>query len=152
MVLAGCGGPQQPVPARTSPPVSVSPALAPSLRVSKDKELAASTSRPAFSGGAGIILRGELRQVLSAGAQAFVQRVRIRPAFRHGQFFGWRVIGYDGPGQVQAGDIVRRVNGRSIERPEQWMEAWNGLARSSELRVDVVRRGRPLVLLWPIVD
>jgi type II secretory pathway component PulC len=99
-----------------------------------------------------VIQRSELRQVLKQGAQAFIQRVQVRPAFRAGRFFGWRVIAYRGPGPVRPGDIVRRINGKGLERPEQFMRAWEGLGRSSQLVLEMVRRGRRLVLRWSIVD
>ena len=154
---AGCSGASRqgraPATARDVDPPASAPAAAPpspASQLSKDKEVA-TQARPATLGD-GVITRAEMRRTVDEGAQAFIQRVQIRPAFRNGQFYGWRVLEYRGPGPVRAGDIVRRVNGQSLERPEQFMKAWEGLKRRAELVLEMVRHGRTLVLRWSIVD
>jgi hypothetical protein len=157
IAVAGCSGgsrqgraPATPRDVAAPPPASAPASQAAAPQLSKDKELATEGS-PATSGD-GAITRKEMRKVIAGGAQAFIQQVQIRPAFRNGQFYGWRVVEYRGPGPVRAGDIVRRVNGQSLERPEQFMKAWDGLARRSSLVLEMVRRGRALVLRWSIIE
>jgi len=100
----------------------------------------------------GVIQRAELDGYLKRGPQQFIQLVQVRPTFRRGRFFGWRVVEYRGPGPIRPGDIVVRINGRSMERPAQFMSVWNRLARETEVVVSLVRENRPVTLRFPIVD
>ena len=99
-----------------------------------------------------MIKTAELKSVLKQGPQDFIQRIRVRPTFRKGQFAGWRVIAYAGPGPIQVGDIVFRINRHSIERPEQFMAVWDGLKGRPDLLLELVRDGRPLNLRYRIAD
>jgi type II secretory pathway component PulC len=99
-----------------------------------------------------VIQRSKLDGYIKKGPQRFIQLVHVRPTFRRGRFFGWRVLGYRGPGPIQPGDIVVRVNGRSMERPSQFMSIWNRLSRETELVVSLVRENKPVTLRFPIVD
>jgi type II secretory pathway component PulC len=100
----------------------------------------------------GVIRRSELDGYIKEGPQRFIQLVQVRPTFRRGRFFGWRVLGYQGPGPIRPGDIVIRINGRSMERPAQFMSVWNRLPKETELVVSLVRENKPVTLRFPIVD
>jgi type II secretory pathway component PulC len=94
---------------------------------------------------AGEIPRDKLLAVLGAGPGRFLQRVRVKKASDdQGRFAGWRIVelfpGEAGANAIVPGDIVVRVNGQSVERPEQFKNVWDSLALSSELVV-TVRRG-----------
>ena len=118
--------------------------------------------KPAEAGGAtpeataraipGAISRARLQRIHRAGPQVFIQKIRVRPTFRRGRFFGWRVLAYSGPGPVRRGDIVMRVNGRQVERPDQFMRVWEQIPRREELVVEMLRAGRRVTLRYPIVD
>lgn len=101
---------------------------------------------------AGVIKTAELKIVVKEGAQDFIQRVRVRPTFRKGQFAGWRILAYSGPGPIKPGDVVRRVNRHNIERPEQFMDVWTRLQGRRDLLLEIVRNGQPLNLRYRIVD
>jgi S1-C subfamily serine protease len=96
--------------------------------------------------------RKALLALQKEGAQAFIRRVNVRPAFHRGKFHGWRVLTYSGPGHLQSGDIVSKINGRSIERPAQFMAVWQSMASGERFIVDLVRGGKPLTISYPIVD
>jgi type II secretory pathway component PulC len=102
--------------------------------------------------------RGELEAVLQQSPGYFLQHVETKPQFRAGRFYGWRLVSFF-PGdprfagiELQAGDVVTRVNGRPIEQPDQFMAVWTALRSSSELVVDVERDGAPRRLRWQIRD
>jgi type II secretory pathway component PulC len=106
----------------------------------------------------GQIRRAELAQVLDASPGLFLQHVQTEPRFAHGRFAGWRVVSFF-PGDarfagvdLQAGDVVTRVNGKPIEEPDQFMAVWQELRTSKELVVDVERAGAPRTLRWTIAD
>ena len=141
LTVAGCAG--TPSAHRTTPPPRA-PTLAAPARA------AVPASRPIVPEGA--ISRAPLDRFVNAGPQEFIQRVRVRPVFHEGRFRGWRILAYAGPGPIRRGDVVSRVNGQPIERPEEFMAVWNGLGHRHELVVELTRQGQPVTLRYPIVD
>ena len=106
----------------------------------------------------GAIPRAELAKVLDASPGYFLQHVQTEPRFAKGRFHGWRLVSFF-PGDarfagvdLQAGDVVTRVNGKPIEQPDQFMAVWTELRTSNELVVDVERAGAPHRLRWTIAD
>ncbi|HZS40173.1 MAG TPA: hypothetical protein VFF06_25255 [Polyangia bacterium] len=113
---------------------------------------------PAATAPAGVIARRELVRMLDAAPGMFLQKVVPEPRFRGGRFYGWRLAQFF-PGDarfagvdVRAGDVILRVNGSSVERPEQLMEVWDGLRKARELVVELERAGAPKRLRWIISE
>lgn len=122
------------------------------------KKKPTSDATPPATPGAGAIRRAELAKVLDASPGFFLQHVQTEPRFAHGRFHGWRVVSFF-PGDerfagvdLQAGDVVTRVNGKPIEEPDQFMVVWTELRTSKELIVDVERGGAARTLRWTIAD
>lgn len=124
----------------------------------------ASSSRPAPRAQAdvpsapGHLPRAAVLATLSHGLGAFLGRLDTEPVVDAGHFRGWRIVrlherdplwkGVDlGPG-----DIVTRINGKPIERPEQALNAFQGLAIDPQLRVAYERNGKPRELVYLIDD
>jgi type II secretory pathway component PulC len=106
----------------------------------------------------GAIRRAELAKVLDASPGIFLQHVQTEPRFAKGHFHGWRLVSFF-PGDtrfagvdLQAGDVVTRVNGKPIEEPDQFMAVWTELRGARELVVDVERGGAARTLRWTIAD
>ncbi|MFO8071195.1 MAG: hypothetical protein R6V85_04895 [Polyangia bacterium] len=101
------------------------------------------------------IRRAELDEVLDSGPAALLARVRTEPSFRNGRFAGFRIIGFPGGAperlDLRKGDVVVRVNGRSIERPEHYFDVFEALRKAKTLRFELLRDGQPLELIYPIV-
>ena len=53
---------------------------------------------------------------------------------------------------LQAGDVVTRVNGKPIEQPDQFMAVWTALRTEKELVVETERAGAMRTLRWTIAD
>ena len=123
---------------------------------SSKKKQPTSEAEPPLAPGA--IRRAELAKVLDASPGTFLQHVQTEPRFAHGRFHGWRVVSfYPGDARfagvdLQAGDVVTRVNGKPIEQPDQFMAVWTELRTSKELIVDVERGGAARILRWTIAD
>ena len=107
---------------------------------------------------AGAIPRRELVRVLDAQPGMFLQHVTPEPRFVRGRFYGWRLAAFF-PGDarfsgvdLRAGDIILRVNGSSVERPEQLIDVWQSLRRAKELVVEIDRNGAGKRLRWSIAD
>ena len=106
----------------------------------------------------GVIAREALVPVLDEGLGKFLQNVETEPAFHKGAFVGFRILSLF-PGEpefasldLRPGDTVTRVNGKSIERPEQAIAVWDELRTASNLVVDYRRDGEPHTLRFTIVD
>lgn len=105
---------------------------------------------------AGVISRAALQVEVQRGIGAFLRQVRTKPALQRGRFVGWRVVELFKKRPeirvlgLRAGDTVLKVNGRSLERPEQLKLVWDGLLGASELIVEIERAGRRCELRYVI--
>ena len=142
LLLAGCGGAAvrpapPPAASEPAPAVSAAPAAAP-----------------------GTIGRAALDLVLDGGLGRFLGRVETEPARENGQFVGFRVVSLEGPlvasdptgSGLRVGDVVVRVNGQVIERPEQALTVWEGLRVASTLAIEYLRAGQRREARFEIVN
>jgi type II secretory pathway component PulC len=112
------------------------------------------TLAPELNGG--VIPRDALKAELDRGIGRFLQQVRAEPVVSRGRFLGWRLTTLfpsRGDVHVQAikpGDVVRRVNGQSIERPEDFKALWDGLAAASQLVLEIERDGESSTVRYTI--
>jgi type II secretory pathway component PulC len=111
---------------------------------------------PAPAAKKGVIARAELTPFLDRGPGAFLQHLDVTPRFSGGRFQGWRLASFF-PGDerfagvdLQPGDVIQRVNGRSVEKPEELAEVWQSLRTAPALEVSLLRNGAPITLRWPI--
>src|SRR5262245_30781554 len=98
---------------------------------------------------AGAIARGTLSTVLASGIGRFLQRLHAQPELDDkGRFAGWRIVSFaEGDASLRSsvlrpGDTVVHVNGRPIERPEQFKDVWDSLGSSTELVLQIRRAGK----------
>jgi hypothetical protein len=97
----------------------------------------------------GTIARTDLDHVLTGSPAWLLQQVELQEVLNKGsKFVGWRLASmpktWDGFG-VQPGDVVTKVNGASVERPDEFWTVWVGLADAKEIRIDLERDGKPQV-------
>jgi hypothetical protein len=111
---------------------------------------------PKIDGGA--IPRVALNAELQRGIGAFLGQVRTKPAAHNGRFVGWRLIELFKKRSdvhvkgLKAGDTVLKINGRSLERPEQFKFVWDSLSNADELVIEIERQGRRCQLHYAIVS
>jgi S1-C subfamily serine protease len=104
------------------------------------------------------VTRGELQLILDAGLGRFLQLVETEPVLVDGEFRGFRLRRLDisGPNagliDLGPGDVVQSINGRSIDRPEHALEAWEALREADMIVVAFMREGTRRELRVPIVD
>ena len=106
-----------------------------------------------------VIPRRTIEHALELGPAWFVRQLSVRPIVtRDDRFFGFQLMALF-PGRedktalpIQTGDIVQRVNGQSIERPEQFMSVWQSLATASHLSIQLMRGDQSLLVTWVIRD
>ena len=108
---------------------------------------------------AGVMRRSAVRRVVDGGlGQWLAGGVDVDRSLAQGRFQGW-IVRKLYPGDpcyrnldLQVGDVVTRVNGKSIERPEQASDVFSSLRTAPALVVDLVRGGRPRTLTLPIAE
>ncbi|MEZ4286931.1 MAG: hypothetical protein R3A47_02035 [Polyangiales bacterium] len=103
------------------------------------------------------VSRGELRRTVDGGLGRFFQTVHVSPAMKAQKFIGFRLenIATDSPVEglaLEPGDIVTRVNGSSIDRPEQALSVWSRLADGDQIVIDFLHGDAPRSTTIPIVD
>jgi hypothetical protein len=107
---------------------------------------------------AGEISRATVLAAMSQGIGRFLQRVHAEPALEGGRFSGWRITGWNATDAearrnvLRVGDVVLRVNGQAIERPEQFKSVWDSMATESQLVLLVKRGAKQGQVRYRIVD
>lgn len=125
------------------------------------EQVDATGSAPALSNPRRVVV-GEIpwalwQRALDAGIGRFLQKIQVEPSLRQGRFAGWRVLRVQPPPQplglrgLEADDVVRAVNGRTLERPEDLHALWSRLRTAEELAIELERDGRLLVLVYRVV-
>ena len=140
----------------SSPPPAETSLLEPPATA--EREPLPPVQTPAAPIAAGTIPRVELERFLAQPPGLFLSRVETSAHFRGRRFRGWRIHAFFSGDprfaavDLRAGDVVTRVNGRSVEHPEQFLEVWRGARARRDLTVDVLRGEAPRTLSWQIVD
>ena len=108
----------------------------------------------------GVITRAELQAFLGQGMQYVAANVAVEryPRSRKKPFRGWRILQFFPLDprflnvDIRPGDVVLRVNGHTLERPDQLDVVWRSLPKAKEIVVERLRNGEPRVLRWIIED
>lgn len=100
--------------------------------------------------------RAEVRATVDAGLGKFFQKVELEGVVESGEFRGFRILRFTEPAEwrgvgLLAGDVVQRINGQSIERPEQAFAVFASLKTAPSLDVTYSRGGKAMQLSLPIV-
>lgn len=137
--LVGCG----------SEGPSRAPAKAPAAAAAPAPE----KPRPAIA--AGHLWRDEVDRTLTTlGLPWLFRRVMRESAFaKDGRFAGWLITGLPEEWStidLKPGDVVLRVNGKSLETPEDAWDAWKSVAGVKEIKLTLERNGAPKELSIPI--
>lgn len=139
-------------PPRTAATAPATPTPAPEAAAPRIEAL------PARLGGELEIARATVRAALAAGPQRFMSGILLDPFFVDRKFVGFKLARfYDGdprfaPVDLKRGDVVLRVNGLPIERPDQFMRAWEELRTADEISIEYLRGAEKRLLRLRIRD
>jgi type II secretory pathway component PulC len=144
LALAACGG--EAPPAKTSADATSASA----------KPAAPTTTAAAMPTKTTSLRRSQVKQGIARGLGYFLQNVSVEdyPVMHANKFYGFKIkdinaeLGVD----LRPGDVVTRVNGMSIEHPEDADAAMRSLEKAPALRVDFERDGKPRTLELPITE
>ncbi len=96
----------------------------------------------------GVVKRKAIVRLLDAGLPRWLQGVEGDRVLAHHRFAGWLIksLHPEDPCyrevDLRKGDIVQRVNGKSIERPEQAFDVAESLRTAPAIVVDFLRGGK----------
>jgi len=96
----------------------------------------------------GVLKRSAVIRLLDAGLPRWLQGVEGDRALANHRFQGWLIksLHADDPCyrevDLHPGDVVQKVNGKSIEKPEQAFDVAESLRTASALTVDYLRDGK----------
>lgn len=104
-----------------------------------------------------VLTRALVRQTVQLGIGTFLAGVELSPVLRGGRFVGFRIDRARGLARwnasglaVRRGDVVTRVNGSPIERPEQAQAVFTRLVDADAIVLDVIRDGGAVTLRIPV--
>jgi S1-C subfamily serine protease len=102
----------------------------------------------------GELTRKTLDETLAAGPGALLARVHVEAKRDKAGFHGWRLVALPegAPGGLILGDVLLRVNGQRLERPEDLSRLFEALRGASEIVVEIERDGAPRTLRVPVAD
>jgi type II secretory pathway component PulC len=99
--------------------------------------------------------RAALDELLAKGPAYVLALVQIDAEKADGRFVGFKIVSFRAalPAflELAPGDVVTRVNGLPIERPEQFFAVYEALKGATEVKFDIVRDGAAKALAYPIV-
>ena len=96
------------------------------------------------------MLDEQLQDLSKLGSQA-----RVVPNYRNGKYEGFKLVGVR-PGSlyrsigVRSGDVIKSVNGKPIDSPNKALELFEQLKGSSNIQLEIERRGQPKQLNYAI--
>ncbi|QRK04033.1 general secretion pathway protein GspC [Archangium violaceum] len=90
-----------------------------------------------------------------ANPNEVMMQARLVPAFRDGEPQGFKMFAikpssiYNQLG-LQNGDVLKRINGHSLQSPDRALEAYQALREASRIELEVERNGQPLQLTYSV--
>jgi type II secretory pathway component PulC len=108
------------------------------------------------SEGAGVITEAQRKRLLDKGPPYIFQVVQLEPAKKDGEFRGYEIVGAKPEAreamspQLEVGDVITSINGIAIERPKDYMKAWEKFAEGEDVHIDLLRDGDEREADWVV--
>lgn len=149
----GCAtAPAHSVPAEPTPTATATPEPTPPPPPPPAPAKCTSFAKP------GVLRRSLVSRTVDGGLGRWLGGVEVEPSMQRGRFRGWLVrrlypedVCYREV-DVRPGDVVVKVNGKSVERPEVANEVFLSLRTARALVIDLLRDGKPTTLTFPIAE
>ena len=102
-----------------------------------------------------VIPRYILEVIQAQGPGRFLQRVPVVPYRDRGEFIGFQIVElFPGEGirvnSIHKGDVVTKVNGRRVDRPEQFMQLFDEVHLLNEITIHFERKGTPMNVTYQV--
>lgn len=106
--------------------------------------------------GAVSLSRGMVGEFMKHGPAFALTQVVVEPVHGESGFVGFKVVSASREAQeflrphVKTGDVITHLNGVRVERPDDYLRAWNALKDTSVIRIDFVRDNESSVATWAV--
>ena len=101
--------------------------------------------------------KSALKAILKRGPQRLIASVRVQPHSAKGRFLGFKLVGHTASSPlassetIAVGDVILTVNGLAVERPDQFMRAWESIRAAKSLSIRVLRGDKKIRYRWTLV-
>ena len=122
-----------------------SPPQHPGDHGSVDGERSSEATSPPADTDPGVVTESQLDELQNHGPSVVMQHIETEPIHDDDEFVGFEVVGATDTARahmepkLEIGDIITHVNLVRLERPDDYMEAWQTLDGADEIRFDVIR-------------
>lgn len=95
------------------------------------------------------------REAALARMNELALQARVVPSFRDGRAQGFKIFAIQ-PGSLyeklglQSGDVVRRINGMTLDNPEKALEVYTQLREAHLIRLELERQGQPVQKVYAV--
>ena len=103
-----------------------------------------------------VVQRTQVDSFMRRGPAFALTQVAVEPVHGKSGFEGYRIASLT-PSvsaflqtQVRQGDVLTHLNGIKIERPDDYLQAWNRLKEAPVLSIDFVRDGEKMSARWQV--
>lgn len=106
----------------------------------------------------GTITRAQLDKLLAQGPAWGLAQIDVYPVRNGSALRGYAVRRFSQlasqtvANHLQVGDVITHLNGVKIERPEDYMRAWEQARTVEALRIDYLRGDTAQYAAWDVVD
>ena len=163
LLMAGCAGssakPDQaaevsepPVDAKASNPPAGPDIVSNAVQPRATREVAADV----IEEGQPVVQRAQVESFMRRGPAFALTQVAVDPVHGTSGFEGYKIASLT-PSvadflqtHLQQGDVLTHLNGIKIERPDDYLQAWNRLKEAPVLSIDYVRDGQKMSARWQV--
>ena len=98
--------------------------------------------------------RAVFKAIMARGPQQFIAGLKVKPHSVRGRFVGFKLVGHTPESPVarstniRVGDVILSVNGHSLERPDQFMRAWETIQTAKSLEIRLLRAADRFRYRW----
>jgi len=101
-------------------------------------------------------LRSDLNAILAAGPAALLAHVLTEPVKNSGAFVGFKITRFTHGNppiiDLRTGDVILLVNGKKVERPEDYFIIFEELKVAREINFLLLRENKEISLSYPVIE
>lgn len=103
-----------------------------------------------------VVSQGEVKSFMTHGPSFALTLVVVDPVHGKSGFVGYKLVSATSGAQsflrpqMKLGDVITHLNGVRIERPDDYLRAWNALKDTGVIRIDFLREDTASVATWAV--
>lgn len=102
------------------------------------------------------VAQGDVKAFMTRGPSFALTQIVVDPVHGKSGFVGYKLVSATSDAQaflrpqVKLGDVITHLNGVRIERPDDYLRAWNALKDTGVIRIDFLRDETASVATWAV--